>query len=281
MPRRRWAWWCTRCPAGEHTTTARSAGIAAGDVLLSVGDVSVVGFEVAQAVATLGAVPELTAVQVRFRRAPGVAAAGAGAAGAADAAALQTPARGEAAEQTGMVTEETEPEEVDLEDEGGGDPEKALERVTALAQEDEGDGPEELASTGWLGTGFQHKRTVRVRLAASALTQAGIVTVLKKIGEKAAQLRDPGLRARVAENAAAAVAAEADLAGMEVALRKKNEKKKKTRRTSGKRTRARRPSATRRGLSWPRPPRAKCSSPKPRRTSGTSTARLKRRRAES
>ena len=211
-------------PAGEHTTTARSAGIAAGDVLLSVGDVLVVGFEVAQAVATLGAVPELTAVQVRFRRAPG--AAGAGAAGAADAAALQTPARGEAAEQTGMVTEETEPE-VDLEDEGGGDPEKALERATALAQEDEGDDPEELASTGWLGTGFQHKRTVRVRLAASALTQAGIVTVLKKIGEKAAQLRDPGFRARVAENAAAAVAAEADLAGMEVALRKKNEKKEK------------------------------------------------------
>ena len=49
-------------PAGEHTTTARSAGIAAGDVLLSVGDVSVVGDELAQAVATLGAVPMCTAV---------------------------------------------------------------------------------------------------------------------------------------------------------------------------------------------------------------------------
>jgi hypothetical protein len=32
---------------------------------------------------------------------------------------------------------------------------------------------------------------VRVRLAASALTQAGIVAVLKKIGEKVAQLRSP------------------------------------------------------------------------------------------
>jgi len=126
-------------PAGEHTTTARSAGIAAGDVLLSVGDVSVVGFEVAQAVATLGAVPELTAVQMRFRRAPGASPTATGA-GAAAAVALQTPARDEAAEQTGMVTEETEPE-VDLEDEGGGDPVKALERVTALAQEDEGDDP--------------------------------------------------------------------------------------------------------------------------------------------
>ena len=60
-----------------------------------------------------------------------------------------------------------------------------------------------------------------MRLAASALTQAGIVTVQKKIGEKAAQLRDLGFRARVAENAAAAVAAEAVVAGMEVALRKK------------------------------------------------------------
>jgi len=48
-------------PAGEHTTTARSAGIAAGDVLLSVGDVSVVGFKMAQAVATLSAVPRRTA----------------------------------------------------------------------------------------------------------------------------------------------------------------------------------------------------------------------------
>jgi hypothetical protein len=157
-------------------------------VLLSVGDVSAVGFALAQAVATLGAVPEHTAVQVRFHRAPDASPAAAGAAGAA---ALQTPARGEAAEQAGMVTEETGPEEVDLKDEGGGDPEKALERVTALAQEDEGDDPEELASTGWLGTGFQHKRTVRVRLAASALTQAGIVAVLKKIGEKVAQLRGP------------------------------------------------------------------------------------------
>ena len=64
-----------------------------------------------------------------------------------------------------------------------------------------------------------------MRLAASALTQAGIVTVLKKVGEKAAQLRDPGFRARVAENAAAAVAAAADLAGMEAALQKKSENK--------------------------------------------------------
>jgi hypothetical protein len=118
-------------PAGEHTTTARSAGIAAGDVLLSVGDVSVVGFELAQAVATLGAVRRRTAVQVRLRRAPVAAAAGAGAAGAV---ALQTPARGEAAEPTGMVPEETESEEVDLEDESGGDPEIVLERATALAQ---------------------------------------------------------------------------------------------------------------------------------------------------
>ena len=48
-----------------------------------------------------------------------------------------------------MVTEETEPDEVDLEDESGGGSVKALERVAALAQEDEGDDPEELASTGW------------------------------------------------------------------------------------------------------------------------------------
>jgi hypothetical protein len=66
---------------------------------------------------------------------------------------------------------------------------------------------------------------VLVRLAASALTQASIVKVLMKIGEKAAQLYDLGLRARVAENAAAAVAAEADLAGMEVALRKKKKRR--------------------------------------------------------
>ena len=127
-------------PAGEHTTTARSAGIAAGDVLLSAGDVSVAGFELAQAVTTLDAVRRRTAFQVRFRRAPGAAAAGAGAAGAV---ALQTPgagaagagaARGEAAEPTGIVPEEIEPEEVDLEVKGNGDPGKVLERVTALAQ---------------------------------------------------------------------------------------------------------------------------------------------------
>jgi hypothetical protein len=85
-------------------------------------------------------------VQVRFRRAPDASPAAAGAAGAA---ALQAPARSEAAEQTGMVTKETEPKEVDSEDENGRNLEKALERVTALAQEDEGDDPEELASTGW------------------------------------------------------------------------------------------------------------------------------------
>jgi len=34
-------------PVDEHTTTARSSGIAAGNVLLSVGDVSVVGFKMA------------------------------------------------------------------------------------------------------------------------------------------------------------------------------------------------------------------------------------------
>ena len=76
---------------------------------------------------------------MRFHCAPGASPTATGA-GAAAAVALQTPARDEAAEQTGMVTEETEPE-VDLEDEGGGDPVKALERVTALAQEDEGDDP--------------------------------------------------------------------------------------------------------------------------------------------
>ena len=83
-------------PVDEHTTAARSSGIAAGDVLLSVGDVSVVGFKMAQAVATLAAAPARTTVQARFRRAPVASPAAAG------AAALQTPARGEAAEPTGV-----------------------------------------------------------------------------------------------------------------------------------------------------------------------------------
>ena len=47
------------------------------------------------------------------------------------------------------MTEEIEPDEVDLGDESGGDSEKVLERAIALAQEDECYDPEELASTGW------------------------------------------------------------------------------------------------------------------------------------
>jgi hypothetical protein len=56
-------------PAGELAMTG-SGGIAAGDVLLRVGDVSLAGYKMAQAVATLGAVPVLTEVQARFRLVP-------------------------------------------------------------------------------------------------------------------------------------------------------------------------------------------------------------------
>jgi hypothetical protein len=67
--------WLSARPTGEHAVMARSSGIAAGNVLLRVGDVPLAGCKMAQAVAKLCAVPALTqkpewrcASAVRLRR---------------------------------------------------------------------------------------------------------------------------------------------------------------------------------------------------------------------